>query len=80
LYDDDSELAFENVPAGPFAGKDAIAAAYRADPPDDEIRITETREDDAVIEARFAWSRGGTGRMRLERDGERIRRLTVTFD
>ena len=57
LFTDDAELVFEGVPVGPFHGREAIAAAYRERPPDDEIEVLETEEDDAEIRARYAWLR-----------------------
>jgi cysteine desulfurase/selenocysteine lyase len=79
----DAEMVFEGVPAGPFAGRDAIAAAYRDQPPDDETRILDAHERaDGVVVARYGWQRDGgnpAGEMRLTvRDGE-IARLVVTF-
>ncbi len=38
-FTDDAELVFEGVPAGPFHGKEAIAAAYTSNPPDDEVDV-----------------------------------------
>ncbi len=37
LLADDCELEFVGIPVGPFRGREAIAAAYREQPPDDEI-------------------------------------------
>ena len=34
---DDVTLEFAGIPVGPFHGRDAVAAAYAAQPPDDEI-------------------------------------------
>jgi steroid Delta-isomerase len=82
-FTDDAELRFEGVPAGPFEGREAIARAYRDQPPDDEVLIVDADEvgDDAV--AGYAWATNPerrAGEMRLtERDG-RIARLVVTFD
>jgi SnoaL-like protein len=79
----DADLVFEGVPVGPFAGRDAIAAAYAAQPPDDEVVLLgEPRRDDDVEEADYAWKSEGTraGRMILtSRDGQ-ITRLVVTFE
>lgn len=79
----DAEMSFEDVPVGPFAGRDAIAAAYAAQPPDDEIRLLgEPRVDGETIETDYAWAAEGSraGRMILTaRDGE-IARLVVTFE
>ena len=61
---EDATLEFEGVPVGPFRGRDAIVAAYRAQPPDDEVRIVEAVDGDPVV-ADYVWSResgepGGT--------------------
>lgn len=80
-FADDAELRFENVPAGPFVGVDAIRAAYLEQPPDDEIRLLGIQEnDEQTAVAAFAWLRGGTGRLVLEHDGGTVTRLTVIFD
>jgi hypothetical protein len=82
-FTDDAELVFEGVPAGPYGGKEVIAAAYRDRPPDDEVEILEAaEEDDGLVVARYRW-RDPTapgGRMLLTRRGDRIARLVVTFE
>jgi steroid Delta-isomerase len=82
-FTDDAELAFEGVPVGPFRGREAIAAAYREQPPDDEVRVLAADErEDGLVVARYAWKREpdvAAGEMQIERDGETIRRLVVTF-
>jgi hypothetical protein len=83
LFADDATLAFEGVPVGPFHGRDAIAAAYRDQPPDDQIEVLDVEEDDAEIRARYAWLRDegrASGDLRLRRDGDLISGLVVTFD
>jgi hypothetical protein len=80
LFADDAELHFEGVPAGPFVGRDAIAAAYREQPPDDQLDVLFAHEEDGVVVERFAWRRGGTGTMRLTLADDRIARLVVAFD
>ncbi|HSC50049.1 MAG TPA: nuclear transport factor 2 family protein [Gaiellaceae bacterium] len=79
----DAEMSFEGVPVGPFAGRDGIAAAYAAQPPDDEIRLLgEPRVEGETVETDYAWAAEGrrAGRMILtQRDGE-ISRLVVTFE
>ena len=82
-FTEDAELRFEGVPAGPFEGRKAIAAAYREQPPDDEVEILGVEErDDGVFVARYAWKRDGgrqAGEMLLTpRDGK-VARLVVTF-
>ena len=81
LFADDADLEFEGVPVGPFHGREAIAAAYAAQPPDDELDVLDVAEEpDGTLLERFAWRGGGTGTMRIAlRDG-RIARLVVRFD
>lgn len=75
-FADDAELVFEGIPVGPFAGREAIAAAYAAKPPDDEIVLLDG-------DGRYAWAGEpsvSAGRMFLtERDGE-IARLVIRYD
>jgi hypothetical protein len=71
-FSDDAELHFVGPQFGPFVGRAAIARAYAETPPDDRIIL--------LADDRFAWERGGSGRLVLEHDGATIRRLTVIFD
>jgi hypothetical protein len=80
-FAEDAELHFENAPAGPFVGLDAIRQAYADQPPADTIQLLGIQENDEHhVAAAFAWSDGGTGRMLLEHDGGVVTRLTVVFD
>jgi hypothetical protein len=82
-FEDAAEMEFRGIPVGPFVGKDAIAAAYREQPPDDEMRVLEEREGEGQIEARYAWLAEpdvAAGEMFLTTEGGRIRKLVVTFD
>ncbi|WP_460656024.1 nuclear transport factor 2 family protein [Kribbella endophytica] len=77
-FADDATMTFTNVPAGPFRGRDAIAEAYRTNPPTETMRLLDATHDGT---ARFAWASGATGTMELAWDSEgKIRQLTVTFD
>lgn len=79
----DAEMEFRGIPVGPFSGREAIAAAYRAQPPDDEMRVLEERERDDRVEARYAWLADpdvAAGEMLLTHDAGLIRKLVVTFD
>lgn len=82
LFAEDAELAFEGVPVGPFSGRAAIAAAYREQPPDDEIRVLSVREANRHIVADYSWLAtpdARAGDMRVDHDGGHIQRLVVTF-
>jgi RimJ/RimL family protein N-acetyltransferase len=81
-FADDTTLAFEGVPVGPFVGRDAIAHAYRERPPDDELDVVDSRQDGNSIVAGYAWRREPekrAGELRLTVDANRITRLVVSF-
>ena len=81
-FAEDATMAFEGVPVGPFAGRDAIARAYEEQPPDDELDVLDTRHDGDTIVAGYAWRRSPekrAGELRLTVDDGRITRLVVTF-
>jgi hypothetical protein len=67
-FAEDATMSFEGVPVGPFAGKAAIAEAYRTSPPDDTIDLLDVDEvaPDAA-RVGYAWRSepGKTGEMRL---------------
>ncbi|MGH2556653.1 MAG: nuclear transport factor 2 family protein [Actinomycetota bacterium] len=80
-FTDDAELAFDGVPAGPFQGKEAIAAAYRTQPPDDEIDVSRLEAAEGQIVVWYAWRTEPERRGRMITPvGDKIARLTVTFD
>lgn len=79
----EAEMKFDGVPVGPFVGREAIAEAYRAQPPDDEVRLLgEPRVQGEVVESDYAWTKDGrrAGRMILAARDGLITRLTVTFE
>jgi steroid Delta-isomerase len=75
-FADDAELVFEGIPAGPFAGREAIGEAYADQPPDDEIVLLDG-------DGTYAWAKEPeipAGRMFLtERDGK-IAHLRIRYD
>jgi hypothetical protein len=76
-------MEFRGIPVGPFSGRDAIAAAYRAQPPDDELRVLDERQRAGRVEARYAWLAEpdvAAGEMLLTHEAGLIRKLVVTFD
>lgn len=76
----DATMTFVNVPAGPFHGRTAIAAAYRENPPTEPMTLAPDGDPDDGP-ARFRWASGGTGAMDLTwaPDGT-VQTLTVSFD
>jgi steroid delta-isomerase len=82
-FEDTAELEFRGIPVGPFVGKDAIRIAYKERPPDDELRILESRERADVVEARYAWLAEpdvAAGELLLGTRDSRISKLVVTFE
>ena len=82
-FDDDAEMEFRGVSVGRFHGRDAIAEAYRAQPPDDELRVLEQREREGRAEARYAWLAEpdvAAGELLLAAEDGLIRQLVITFD
>jgi hypothetical protein len=76
LFTDDAELEFVGIPIGPFRGRAAIAEAYRAQPPDDEIVLLDGGP-------RYAWSREpgrAAGELHLEERDGAIVRLRVLYE
>jgi steroid Delta-isomerase len=75
-FSEGAELRFEGIPVGPFVGREAIGAAYEAQPPDDEILLL-------AGDGTYAWAKEPdvpAGQMFLtERDGE-IARLVIRYD
>ena len=81
-FADEATMAFEGVPVGPFVGCGAIAAAYREQPPDDELEVLDVRDDGDTVVAGYAWLREPqkrAGELRLTVENGKIARLVVTF-
>jgi acetyltransferase (GNAT) family protein len=82
-FAEDAELLFDGVPVGPFAGRDAIMAAYRERPPDDQLLTFRAEASNDGVTALYGWlaTPGSvSGQIVLTRAGERIRTLRVTFE
>lgn len=75
----DAVMRFVGVPAGPFVGREAIAAGYASQPPSDTLTVTRAVSAGDVDELWFAWDGGGVGTMTLRWSGALIAELTVTF-
>ena len=82
-FTEDAELVFEGIPVGPFRGREAIAAAYRMQPPDDEIELLHAERDgEGRVVASYAWrQRPGVpaGTLVLLARGKRIARLVIQY-
>jgi RimJ/RimL family protein N-acetyltransferase len=82
-FEEESELVFDGVPVGPFVGREAIVAAYREQPPDDQVLTFRVDEASGEVTARYGWlAKPGdvAGRMIVTPAGDRIGRLRVTFE
>jgi hypothetical protein len=83
LFTDDATIDFEGIPErGPIVGRDAIAARYREDPPDDEIRVTRWKVKDDTISAEFVWNDAPEalgGCFFAEPQADLIARLTIAI-
>jgi steroid Delta-isomerase len=75
----DATMRFVGIPAGPFVGREAIAAGYAAQPPSDTLTVTRAASSGDIDKLGFAWDSGGTGAMTLRWSGSLISELTVTF-
>ncbi len=82
-FADDVRLEFDGEAVGPFAGREAILAAYRERPPDDEVRVLSAAERPDGVEARYSWAvapERPAGRLLLALRDAAIERLVVTLD
>jgi SnoaL-like protein len=76
LTADDVVLEFDGIPVGPFRGRDAVGAAYAAQPPDDEIVLLDGGPA-------YAWARRPTvraGELHLEERDGLIARIRVVYE
>jgi steroid Delta-isomerase len=80
---DDAELVFQGIPVGPFRGREAIGAAYRLQPPDDELELLGVEDDGrGGASGSYAWSeRPGVvaGEVYVAARGGRIARVLVRY-
>lgn len=82
LLADDASLEFEGVPErGAFGGKQAIAAHFADDPPEDAIEIRRWRLEHGQIVAEFRWTDipEGGGCLIVEPREDRIAAITVAL-
>ena len=75
----DATMRFAGVPVGPFAGREAIAAAYAAQPPSDTLTVSRAVSSGEVDELWFTWDNGGTGTMTVRWSADLIAELTIAF-
>ena len=80
---DDAQLVFQGIPVGPFRGREAIGAAYRLQPPDDEVLLLGVEDDGhGGASGSYAWSkRPGVvaGEVHVAARGGRIARVLVRY-
>jgi hypothetical protein len=82
LLADDAALRFFGVAAGPFVGAAAIAEAFAATPPTDElVLLGPTRNHGATAVAPYGWARTPSvtaGAIRIEAKQGRLVLIDVT--
>jgi hypothetical protein len=78
-FADNAVMNLDDLPRGPFEGRQQIAHAYDSEPPGDTIALIDMQEvgGDAV-EAAFEWDEGGTGRMFLRWNANRVVELSIS--
>jgi steroid delta-isomerase len=78
-FADGGHMEFGDVPIGPFHGREAIAAAYAENPPDDTLTVESVEPvDAATARIRFTWDHGGPGTMWLHWEDGGIASLQIT--
>jgi hypothetical protein len=80
LLTPDAELEFVGIPVGPFAGREAIGEAYRAQPPDDELVLLDRIDE---LSAVYAWAKEPTrpaGELHIEAPDGAIVRIRVLYE
>lgn len=78
----DCTMTFEGIPVGPFEGREAVVAAYRMNPPDDQVVVLDSRLGEGRIEATYAWSASpdrAAGRILLDLEGDLVKTWTVDY-
>jgi hypothetical protein len=78
-FAEDAVMRFPDLPVPDAVGREAIHAAYVANPPEDTMVATGAVTDGDTDEVEFAWSRGGTGTMRITWQGDLVHTLEVRF-
>jgi SnoaL-like protein len=76
LLADDAVLEFDGIPVGPFDGREAIGAAYAAQPPDDEIVLL----DGGPAYAWAAAPHERAGELHLTEHAGRIAAIRVVYE
>ena len=80
-FDDDAVMMFVDAPTGPYVGREAIAEAYRAQPPDGTMTITSIEVDPPdTASAVYRWESGDAGTMTIRWVDGKVAELTVAVD
>lgn len=73
-------MEFKNGGPEPLDGRDAVAAAYAAAPPDDTITVLNLAAEGLVDIVEFAWDGGGDGTMRIAwTPDDRVATVVIEF-
>jgi hypothetical protein len=76
----DAQLEFVGIPVGPFAGREAISDAYRAQPPDDELVLLEPRGELGAVYAWASEPARPAGELHLEEREGAIEQVRVLYE
>jgi steroid Delta-isomerase len=75
-----AQLEFVGIPVGPFAGREAIGEAYRAQPPDDELVLLDPRGELGAIYAWASEPARPAGELHLEEHEGAIEQVRVLYE
>jgi ketosteroid isomerase-like protein len=79
-HTEDGVVEIVGFPAPPMRGRDEIEAGYRANPPQGEITVVETRSSADVHELNFKFTDGsGSGQVRLTMRGDLVAYNIITL-
>lgn len=80
-FAEDALMTFDGVPAGPFKGREKVAAAYATSPPTDTMTIWSIEEiGPGTALVRFDWDNGGSGSMQVRWQDSQVAELTISFE
>lgn len=80
LFRDNARMIFRGICQGPFIGREAIAKAFKDNPPDDELIVIGIIEYDTAIQATYGWSKNPgvvDGMLHLVDEEGLIKKLTI---
>lgn len=80
LFAAGAELRFVGIEIGPFAGREAIAAAFKANPPNDSLVLLSVMAGGNKASAIYGWAKSPAkkaGTLVMTESGALIEKLTI---